>query len=458
LSCQTPIGIADIGLDRNRYGVSVENVFRGAVQFSEKDMRVGPRLYLGKRLGDCAHVARHGHCQRYPDAWLAQPGRYAHTMEDADETPLDHSWLPPHQEHVAYTLAHVDQLVAQVGELLWGYMDREVFTFDNLPHPRGSAVTITHVQPFPEAIARVFADATTQLRAAIEHTIFAEVEHSLGRNLTSEEAQTVEMPARLTAESFTSWLGHPKRKLIPAFSADTAVSTRISRLQPFHDGDPTVHPMRLLAEYTNFAKHRAPAITTVRVGPVMLDREVPGVEVVQFDEPVPARVGDVLVHGPKSVIVGVSIYPLIASQRPHTGTWHVLMKELGELADWVRTTAIPTLVTGSATVDPVNPGIDISIGHESLEDAVIGARRQTAFVLNETRVMARGIRSDFAVTLAQASRGTLSRDAAKRWLDGLDDAGVVRRLEQVGSAPTPAEALRAYKILKVHVREALASD
>ncbi|ANP73029.1 hypothetical protein PA27867_2077 [Cryobacterium arcticum] len=45
--CQFPFTIADIVLDEKLYGLSVGNVFRGDVQFSEKDMRVGPRLYLG---------------------------------------------------------------------------------------------------------------------------------------------------------------------------------------------------------------------------------------------------------------------------------------------------------------------------------------------------------------------------------------------------------------------------
>jgi hypothetical protein len=377
-------------------------------------------------------------------------------MLDANELPSDHFWLPRHQEHVAYTLAHVDKLIAQIGELLWAYMDRDVFTTSNFPHPRGSAVTITHVQPFPEGIARVFADATTQLRAALEHAIFAEVEHTLGRDLNAQEARLIEMPAMLTEETFVSWLDQPKRKLIAALAEGATVSTRIRRLQPFNSDEPTAHPMRLLAEYTNFAKHRAPAITTVRVGPVLLDREVPGVHVVQFDDPVPARVGDVLVHGPRNVTVGVSIYPLIASQRPHTGTWHVLMNELGDLANWVRVEAIPMLVTGSDAVDPIFPGIDLAVGHESLEDALASASRDTAFTLNQTRVMARGSRDGFADNLAEVSRGALSRESAKRWLDGLDDAEVVRRLGQVGSASTPAETLRAYKVLKTHVRDALA--
>jgi hypothetical protein len=133
------------------------------------------------------------------------------------------------------------------------------------------------------------------------------------------------------------------------------------------------------------------------------------------------------------------------------------MKELGELADWVRAVAIPTLVTGGAAVDPLIPGVDISVGHETLKDALRGARSETAYVLNQTRVIARGIRGDLAEALAQTSRGQLSLEDAKMWLDGLDDAEVIRRLDEVGFSSTPAEGLRAYKILKAHVREALAS-
>lgn len=45
--CQFSFNIEDIVLDKKFYGLSVGNVFRGDVQFSEEDMRVGPRLYLG---------------------------------------------------------------------------------------------------------------------------------------------------------------------------------------------------------------------------------------------------------------------------------------------------------------------------------------------------------------------------------------------------------------------------
>lgn len=45
--CQFPFSIEDIVLDEKFYGLSVGNVFRGNLQFSEKDMRVGPRLFLG---------------------------------------------------------------------------------------------------------------------------------------------------------------------------------------------------------------------------------------------------------------------------------------------------------------------------------------------------------------------------------------------------------------------------
>jgi len=45
--CEFPFSIEDIVLDEKFYGLSVGNVFRGDVQFSEEAMRVGPRLYLG---------------------------------------------------------------------------------------------------------------------------------------------------------------------------------------------------------------------------------------------------------------------------------------------------------------------------------------------------------------------------------------------------------------------------
>ena len=35
--------------------------------------------------------------------------------------PGDLSWLPDHQQHVVFTLAHADQLIAQAGEILFGY-------------------------------------------------------------------------------------------------------------------------------------------------------------------------------------------------------------------------------------------------------------------------------------------------------------------------------------------------
>ncbi|WP_130176589.1 hypothetical protein [Cryobacterium sp. SO1] len=45
--CEFAFTIDDMVLSEKFYGLSVGNVFRGDVQFTEEDMRVGPHLYLG---------------------------------------------------------------------------------------------------------------------------------------------------------------------------------------------------------------------------------------------------------------------------------------------------------------------------------------------------------------------------------------------------------------------------
>ena len=134
------------------------------------------------------------------------------------------------------------------------------------------------------------------------------------------------------------------------------------------------------------------------------------------------------------------------------------MHELNDLAEWVRTEAIPILITGTAAVSELPPGIEISIGHSSLEEALVGARRETAFTLNATRVMARGLREDFAKNLVDASRGSLSAEAANRWLDGLGDAEMVERFDQIEPILDAPSALRAWRVVKSFAREALAAS
>jgi hypothetical protein len=112
---------------------------------------------------------------------MSQPGR-------------DYSWLPQHQLHVALTLAHVDDLVALASEVFFNYMQSGPLVLENIADGQMSHVTVAAVAPLPAAINRYAADALTQLRATIEHTVYAEVEHLLGRQLTEAEGRRIDMP------------------------------------------------------------------------------------------------------------------------------------------------------------------------------------------------------------------------------------------------------------------------
>jgi hypothetical protein len=103
----------------------------------------------------------------------------------------DCSWLPDHQLHVVETLAHVDHTIERLLRLTHDYTEHGTITFAEVNKGDRVDVVVQEVAPLPQAIPRLVADALTQLRAALEHTLYAEVEAALGRPLTEEEAKSV---------------------------------------------------------------------------------------------------------------------------------------------------------------------------------------------------------------------------------------------------------------------------
>jgi len=67
----------------------------------------------------------------------------------------------------------------------------------------------------------------------------------------------------------------------------------------------------------------------------------------------PVKVGDVLAETPFGVRVPVTLFPTIGLNRPGTDRWPVLVTELDDIATWVRTQAVPILITGTPDVDPL---------------------------------------------------------------------------------------------------------
>ncbi|WP_086825923.1 hypothetical protein [Allokutzneria sp. NRRL B-24872] len=334
----------------------------------------------------------------------------------------DYSWLPEHQFHTAYTLAHVDALIGRAGEVLYDYfLDPGPFTLENIVDGQIVEVRVKKLAPLPAAVARYAADAMTQLRALIEHTIFAEVEYLLGRALTDDEARAIEMPAATSEAKFVEWLRQRRRRdLLPLHDGEPLVR-RLRHLQPYQRVDIDNHPMRVLAEHTNLAKHRTPAIAAVRLGRVILDAPEPAVTTMVGG---PLQVGDVLAAGPSGKQVPLTILPEVSIQRPHTKTWHIVMKELGALQEWTRTTAIPHLIAGTSDVSQLPPGLDITIGHENVRAALSAASEKSAVQRSLWRIQAETARQSLTEILALHHQ-RVDPAVIRTWLDGLNDDAVM---------------------------------
>lgn len=231
---------------------------------------------------------------------------------------LDYSWLPDHQHRVAYTLAHADSLIDQAAEVLFLYLKPGPLKLANVSDGALAHVSVAGVAQLPSAVARFAADALTQLRAAIEHTIFAEVEFQLGRELTEEEARRIEMPASLIEDDFKKWLAGRRRPELKPLRAGSVLAGRIRDLQPYHRRHVDEHPLRVLAEHTNLAKHRTPAVAATLIGAVIPDWHDPAL-VLPTGEDRPLVAGDVLARGPRDKQVPLD-WPKVSIQRPHSGT------------------------------------------------------------------------------------------------------------------------------------------
>ncbi|MEV6644269.1 hypothetical protein [Amycolatopsis sp. NPDC051371] len=363
----------------------------------------------------------------------------------------DFAWPPEHQVHAAYTLAHADTLIARVGEMLHDYFERGPFTLENVAEGQVAMVRVKAVAPLPAAAARYAADAMTQLRAVIEHTIFAEVEYTLGRKLTDEEAKGIEMPAAVSEAKFVEWLNNGRRRRLPPLHEGEPLVDRLRLLQPYQRTNVDNHPMRVLAEHTNLAKHRTPAVVAARLGSVRLDRPEPSITTMVGG---PIHAGNILATGPADKRVPVTIWPEVSIQRPHTGSWHIVMKELGWLEEWVRATAIPHLIAGTRDVSPLPVGLDITVGHDDLRAAVSAASGKPALKRSEWRIQAATARQGLTETLALHPL-RVGPELIRAWLDGLEDDAVMIAADRL---QTGGDLRKLDRVVREMLNEATAAS
>ncbi|MFE5788962.1 hypothetical protein [Rhodococcus erythropolis] len=360
-----------------------------------------------------------------------------------------YGWLPEHQTHVIGTLAHVDRLIDDIGQMLSDYLRPGPFTLDNVLDGDQAHVIVTATAPIPEAIPRYIADCLTQLRAALEHTLYAEVQNSLDQPLTKEEARAIEFPACPTVPAFTEWLKHGRRRKLKPLTDGSELVSRIRQLQPFQRRDPDEHPALVLAEHTNMAKHRAPAVAMTRLGAVVPAVEHPDLTVSiplrsvvgQDNVGLPINEGDVIASGPRDVHIPLDIWPMVSIQRPHTESWPVVMKELGYLEKWIRTTAIPILINGTRDVPELPPHLDITTGYKDIRSELHRAGTIPAFERDRARWDAVASRGGLLECLKAGS--DLPRDSIEQWVDALDDDRAIAHATKLRTAPVYSAEFRA---------------
>lgn len=345
-----------------------------------------------------------------------------------------YAWLPDHHVRVAATLAHVDEVIAHAADLLFDYQTQPGGNVDFAEVPAGafSRTVVVGLAPIPPKVPLLVADALVSLRNAVEHTLYAEVEHRDGE-LDDQAGRLVQMPAARSYADFQRWIDGRKKNGPPALQRGSDLLRRIGGLQPFHRlKNAQDHPMALLADHTNHSKHRAPAITAVQLAAMYREDQLPrSVRDVPRGPEIPLKVGDAIAETPIGVKIPVELFPTIGLNRPGTDRWPILMQELDYLSSWVRTQAVPRLITGAEPPKPDLPArYDISIGHDDPRAAIADGTAKSAAKSHGDRLGAASVRIDMTDTIAQMP-GAPSRDQIHAWWESLSDDEVINRMEHL---------------------------
>ncbi|WP_419404190.1 hypothetical protein, partial [Micrococcus sp. F3Y] len=141
--------------------------------------------------------------------------------------------------------------------------------------------------------------------------------------------------------------------------------------------------------------------------------------------------GEVIAETPRGAQIPVALFPTIGINRPGTDRWPVLMKELEGLAIWVRTQAVPRLITG---IEPPLPALptryEIAIGHDDERSALSAGSTVSAAQLHNDRLGAATVRRDMVETIGQMEDAPSAEQIAT-WLGSLSDQEMLARMRQL---------------------------
>jgi hypothetical protein len=346
-----------------------------------------------------------------------------------------HDWLPERHLGVAATLSHADEVMGQVSNLLFDYQTQPegVIVLKEIPAGSYSQTVVEGVAPIPRKVPLLVADALVALRAALEHALFAEVEFLDGAPLDEKAAKLVEMPACDAYGKFEDWTKKRAKNGPLSLRAGSELVRRIHGLQPFHRrSDPQAHPLARLVLYTNHAKHRTPAITAVRLAAMYSDDQMPrSMHDLDPRPEEPLRAGDVIAETPFGTRTPVTLFPTIGINRPGTDRWPVLMTELDEISQWVRTQAVPRLITGTEPPEPALPTrYQITVGHLDERRAISAGSMTSVADRHAARLNAAAVRIDLVDIIGDMD-GSPAKDRIVAWMACLADDEVLARMSKL---------------------------
>ncbi|WP_145942230.1 hypothetical protein [Corynebacterium glyciniphilum] len=347
----------------------------------------------------------------------------------------EYDWLPDRHLGVAATLSHADELIGQVCDLLSGYHTQPdgIIRLREVPIGDISRTTVTGIAPIPRKVPLLVADALVALRAALEHTLFTEVEHLHSARLEEKAARLIEIPAADTYESFQEWLKKRARNGPASLRAGDVLTKRIEGLQPYQRTvNPHEHPLARLVLHTNHAKHRTPTITAVRLAAMYPDDQAPRtVQEIPRRPEQPLRINDVIAETPIGAQHAFTLFPTVGINRPGSDRWPVLVKELDEIARWVRTQAVPRLITGTEPPKPHLPArYEMDVGHDDERAAVAAGSTVTAAEHHLERLNASIAREGLYDILGHLD-GAPTSEQISAWLKQLSDNQVLKQMAKI---------------------------
>ncbi|WP_437007484.1 hypothetical protein [Streptomyces sp. enrichment culture] len=332
-------------------------------------------------------------------------------------------------------MSHADDLIGQIGDLLFDYQAQPggTFTLRELPAGSVSRTEVVRVAPIPRKVSLLVADALVALRAALEHALFTEVEFLAGGRLDERAAKLVEIPASDTYKKFDEWVRKRAKNGPSSLRAGSELVRRIGDLQPFQRVNaPHNHPLARLTIHTNHAKHRMPAITAVRLAAMYRDDQLPrSMQDLLARPEEPIRVGDVIAETPLGIKVPLTLFPTVGINRPGTDRWPVLMTELDEISWWVRTQAVPHLITGGNLPEPALPTrYETSVGQEDERAAIAAGSMISAAERHKQRLGAAIARPGLVDLIGQIEGAPTVADIMA-WVEHLTDEEALERMSRL---------------------------